>query len=138
MEARLGSEGAKISSKSRTILSLEIQPKLPAGTLVVLQPVADSPLSDNPILQEIQKDGHLSVLANNWEKQELDLAPDTLVGSVKEVTSAPSTIDPETSSPPEATTHSDFNAPPQSAKIKWLVAHFHLDASPLLQRDSCL
>ena len=28
--------------------------------------------------------------------------------------------------------------PPQSAKIKWLVAHFRLNSSPLLQRDSRL
>ena len=121
-EARLGPNGAKITGRSRTILSLQIQPRLPAGTLVLLQPTAESPLGDSPILQEVQEDGSLSVLADNEEQQELDLAPNTFIGSVQEVTPTPSTIDAETSSPPEATTHSDFDALPQSAKIKRLVA----------------
>ena len=47
-------------------------------------------------------------------------------------------MDTETSSPPEATTHVDFDALPQSAKIKWLMAQFRLHDSPLLQRDSHL
>ena len=34
--------------------------------------------------------------------------------------------------------HQDFHALPQSAKIKWLVAHFCLNYSLLLQRDSHL
>ena len=54
------------------------------------------------------------------------------------MTAASSNLDPETSSPPKATTHPDFDALPQSAKIKWLVAHFSLNSSPLLQRDSRL
>ena len=135
-EAHLGTGGAKVSGKSRSIIFLDVWPKLPAGTLVVLQPTSDSTLGNNPILQEVQKDGCLYVLADNWEKQELNLAPDTLVGSVHKGTTAPSTIDPETSPPPEAATHSDFDALPQNAKIKWLVAHFRLDVSPLFQQDA--
>ena len=89
-------------------------------------------------MQEVQADGSLSVLADNLENTEFDLAPDTIIGSVQEVTAAPSTLDPETSHPSEATTHAEFDALPQNKKIKWLVAQFRLDASPLLQRDSRL
>ena len=113
------------------VLSLQLQPHLSAGTLVLIQPAAESPLGDNPILQEVQKDGSLSVLAENVEHQELHLGPDTLIGSVQEVTSALSNLDAETSSPSEATTHSDFDTLPQNAEIKWLVAHFHLNDSNL-------
>ena len=90
------------------------------------------------MLQEVQTDGSLSVLADNLEAPDFDLAPDTVIGSVQEVTATPSTIDPETSPPPEATTHAEFDALPQNKKIKWLVAQFCLDVSPLLQRDSRL
>ena len=74
-------------------------------------------------------------LADNLEAANFDLPPDTVIGSVQEVTATLSTIDPETSPPPEATTHAEFDALPQNEKIKWLVAQFRLDASPLLQRD---
>ena len=127
---------SRSDGRSRAILSLRVRPRLPAGTLVLLQPAVASLLGNNPILQEIQPDGSLSVLADNWETTDLELAPDTLIGSVQEVTTAPSDVDPETSPPPEATTHAEFDALPQSAKIKWLVANFRLDSSPLLQRDS--
>ena len=137
-EARLGEEAVKVGGRSRAILSLRVRPRLSAGTLVLLQPVVASLLGDNPILQEIQADGSLSVLADNLETTDTELAPDTLIGSVQEVTATPSDIDPETSPPPEATTHAEFDALPQNEKIKWLVANFRLDSSPLLQRDSCL
>ena len=119
-------------------MPLQVQPYLSASTLMLLQPTAASSLGDNPILQEVQEDGSLSVLAENDGSQELRLEPDALIGSVQEVTSAHSTLDAETSSPPEATTHVNFDALPQSAKIKWLVAHFRLHDSPLLQQDSHL
>ena len=137
-EARLGEEGVKVSGRSRAILSLWVRPRLPAGTLVLLQPAVASLLGDNPILQEIQADGRLSVLADNLETTDAELAPDTLIGSVQEVTTMLSDIDPETSPPPEATTHAEFDGLPQNEKIKWLVANFRLDFSPLLQRDSRL
>ena len=73
-------------------------------------------LGDNPILQEIQADGSLSILADNLETTD-ELAPDTLIGSVQEVTATPSDMDPETSTPPEATTHAEFDALPQNEKI---------------------
>ena len=46
-----------------------------------------------------------------------------------------SDIEPDTASPPTATTHGEFVALPQCDKIKWLVKQFRLD---LLQRDSQL
>ena len=71
-------------------------------------------LGDNPILQEIQADGSLSILADNLETTDAELAPDTLIGLVQEVATTPSDIDPETSPPPEATTHAEFDALPQN------------------------
>ena len=65
VEAYLGPGGARVSGKSRSILSLDVRLKLPAGTLVVIQPTSDSPLGNNQIIQKVQKDGCLSVLANN-------------------------------------------------------------------------
>ena len=128
----MGEEAVKVGGRSRAILSLRVHPSLPTGTLVLLQPAVASLLGDNPILQEIQADGSLSVLADNWETTDAELAPDTLIGSVQEVTPAPSNIDPDTSPPPEATTHAEFDALPLKEKIKWLVANFRLDSSPLL------
>ena len=137
-EARLGKEAVKVTGRTRVVLPLQVHPQLPAGTLVLLQPTIRSLLGDNPILQEVQPDGSLSVLVDNLETIEQELAPDTPIGSVQEVTSAPSDLDPETSPPPATTTHEEFDALPQNEKIKWLVTHFRLDASPLLQRDSRL
>ena len=91
-------------------------PHLPAGTLVLLQIAVASLLGDNSILQEIRPYGSLSVLADNWEATELELAPSTLVGLVQEVTEGPSDVDSETSPPPEATTHAEFDALPQSCE----------------------
>ena len=102
------------------------------------QPPVDSPLGTNPILQDVQEDGSPSVLAENDNHQELSMEPGAFIGAVREVTSTPSTIDAETSPSPEITTHADFDALPQNAKIKWLVAQFRLHDSPLLQRDSHL
>ena len=105
---------------------------------MLLQPTTRSLLGDNPVLQEVQPDGSLAVLVDNLELEDLHLEPDTIVGSVQEVTAAPSTVDSDMSPSPEATTHEEFDALPQAAKIKWLVAQFRLDSSPLLQRDSRL
>ena len=135
-EACLGTEAIKVAGRTRAILPLQLLPQLPACTVVLLQPTVMSLLGDNPILQEVQPDGSLSVLVDNLETTEQELAPKALIRSVQEVTAAPSDIDLETSPPPEATTHAKFDALPQSAKIKWLVAHFRLNSSPLLQRDS--
>ena len=137
-EAGLGTEALTITGRSRRILSLQLHPQLPAGALVLIQPMVRFLLGDNPILQEVQADGSLSVLADNFETTEFDLAPDTIIKSVQEVTATLSTIDPETSPLPKATTHAEFGALPQNEKIKWLVTQFRLDASPLLQRDSHL
>ena len=138
LEARLGLEGAKIPGRSRAVLPLRVRPYLSACALVLIQPPARSPLGDNPILQEVREDGSLSVLDENDNPQELCMEPEALLGSVQEVTSTPSDVEADTSPPPEASTHKDFDALPQSAKIKWLVAHFRLNDSPLLQRDSHL
>ena len=78
------------------------------------------------------------MLAENDNPQELHLEPEALLGSIQEVTSAPSEVEADTSPPPKASTHKGFDALPQNAKIKWLVAHFRLNDSPLLQRDSHL
>ena len=132
-EARLGKEAVKVTGRTRVILPLQVHPQLPAVTLILLQPTIRSLLGDNPILQEVQPDGSLSVLVDNLETIEQELAPDAPIGSVQEVTSAPSDLDPEMSPPPANTTHEEFDE-----KIKWLVTHIRLDASPLLQRDSHL
>ena len=138
LKARLGPEGAKIPGKSRAVLPVQVRPYLSTGAIVLIQPPAGSPMGDNPILQEVQEDGSLSVLAENNNHRELCMEPEVLVGSVQEVTSTPSDVEADTSPPPEASIHKDFDALPQSAKIKWLVAHFRLNDSPLLQRDSQL
>ena len=78
------------------------------------------------------------MLAKNDDPQELCLESEAFIGSVQEVTSTPSKVEADTSPPPEASTHKDFDALPQNAKIKCLVAHFRLNDSPLLQRDSHL
>ena len=137
-EARLGKEAVKVTGRTHFVLPLQVRPQLPAGTLVLLQPTIRSLLGDNLILQEVQPDGSLSVLVDNLETIEQELAPDIIIGSVQEVTSAPSDLDPERSPPPATTTHEEFDALPQNEKIKWLVTHFRLDASSLLQRDSRL
>ena len=137
-EAHLGTQAVKVAGRTRVILPLQLRPQLPAGAPVLLQPTVKSLLGNNPILQEVQPDGSLSVLVDNLETAEQELAPGALIGSVQEVTSAPYDIDPETSPLPEATTHEEFDALPQSAKIKWFVTHFRLNSSPLLQRDSRL
>ena len=102
--ARVGRTPIKVAKRTRVILPLQVDPPLPAGALVLLQPSAHSLLGDNPILQEVQPDGSLAVLADNLESTEQELAPETLV-SVQEVASAPTTVDPETSPPSEATTN---------------------------------
>ena len=51
-------------------MPLQVQPYLSASTLMLLQPTAASSLGDNPILQEVQEDGSLSVLAENDGSQE--------------------------------------------------------------------
>ena len=117
-------------------MPVQVRPYLSVGALVLIRPPAGSPLGDNPILQEIREDGSLSVLAENDNIQELYMESGALVGSVQEVTSAPSEVEADSSPPPEVSTHQDFDALPQSAKIKWLVAHFQLNESLLLQRDS--
>ena len=137
-EAGLGEEAVKVGGRSCAILSLRVRPCLPAGTLVLLQPAVASLLGDNSILQEIQDDGSLYVLANNMEATDAELDLDTLIGSVQEVTATPWDIDSDTSPPPEATTNAEFDALPQNEKIIWLVANIRLDSSPLLQRDSRL
>ena len=131
----LGKEAFKVTGRTRAILPLRLQPQLPADTLVLLQPTVRSLLGDNPILQEVQTDGSLSVLVDNLETIEQELALETLIGSVQEVTSAPSDLDPNMSPLSAAATHEEFDTLPQNHKIKWLVKQFRLDSSPLLQRD---
>ena len=137
-EARVGKEALTVTGQTRAILPLRLHPQLPTSTLVLLQPKVRSLLGDNPILQEVQTDGSLSVLVDNLETVEQELAPETLVGSVQEVTSAPSDLHPNTSPPPAAVTHEELDALPQDTKIKRLVKQFRLDSSPLLLRDSRL
>ena len=98
-EACLGTEAVKVAGRTCVILPLRLHPQLPAGALVLLQPMVKSLLGDNPILPEVQPDGSLSVLVDNLETTKQELAPEALIGSVQEVTSALSDIDPETSPP---------------------------------------
>ena len=137
-EARSGPRTIKVAGRSHRVLPVQLHPPLPAGALMVLQPMTRSLLGDNPVLHEVQPDGSLAVLADNLELEDHHHEPDTIVGSVQEVTAAPTTVHADTSPPPEVTTHGEFDALPQAAKIKWLVAQFRLDSSPLLQRDSHL
>ena len=102
---------------------------------MLIQPTARSLLGDNPILQEVKADGSLAVLVDNLEFSDVDLEPGTLIGSVREVTAAQTIVHADNSPTPEATTHAEFDALPQSEKIKWLVTQFRLDAAPVLQRD---
>ena len=132
VEARSSPTTTRIKGRSRHTLSLQLEPPLPAGALVLLQPTACSILGDNPILQEVQPDGSL---ADNLECADIDLGPGALVGSVQEVITAPATTQADDSPPPQASTHSEFNALPQAEKIKWLVTQFRLDDAPTLQRD---
>ena len=125
----------RVEGKSGYVLPVQLEPPLPAGALVLLQPTTRSLLGDNPILQEVQADGSLSVLVDNLECKDVDLEPGTLVGSVQEVTTTPATLHSGNSPPPEAATHAQFDALPQDEKIKWLVTQFHLDEAPALQRD---
>ena len=137
-EARVGEDTLRIAGRTRSILPFQLHPPLPAGTLVLLQPTVKALLGDNPVLQEVQTDGRISVLIDNLETVDQELPADTLIGSVQEVKANPSDIDPETTSSPTAATHGEFDALPQRDKIKWLVKQFRLDSSPLLQRDSQL
>ena len=125
----------RIEGRSRCILPVRLEPPLPAGALVLLQPTAQSLLGDNPVLQEVRADGNLAVLVDSLEIGDVDLEPGTLVGSVQEVTTTLTTIHTDSSPPPEAATHAEFDALPQDEKIKWLVAQFRLDDAPVLQRD---
>ena len=49
---------------------------------MLLQPAVASLLGDNPTLQEIQADGSLSILDDNMEATDAELASDTLIGNV--------------------------------------------------------
>ena len=86
VEARSGPTIQRVEGKTRYVLPVQLEPSLPAGALVLLQPTVRSLLGDNPILQEVQADGSLSVLVDNLECEDVDLKPGTLVGSVQEVT----------------------------------------------------
>ena len=135
VEARSGPEARRIEGRSRSVLPVRLEPPLPAGALVLLQPTARSLLGHNPVLQEVPANGSLAVLVDNLECGDVDLEPGALVGSVQEVTTTPTTIHTDNSPPPEASTHAEFDALPQDEKIKWLVTQFRLDEAPELQRD---
>ena len=128
-EARSGPEVRRIEGRSRCVLPVKLKPPLPAGALVLLQPTVRSLLGANPVLQQVQPDGSLAVLVNNLECEDVDLEPDTLVGSVQEVTATLTTVQADSSPPPEATTHAEFDTLPQDEKIKWLVTQFRLSSS---------
>ena len=134
VEARSGPKVSRIEGRSHCVLPVQLEPPLPAGALVLLQPTERSLLGDNPVLQEVRADGSLAVLVDNLECGDVDLEPGALVGSVQEVTT-PTTIHADNSPPPEASTHVEFDALPQDEKIKWLVTQFRLDEAPVLQRD---
>ena len=88
-EAGSGPEAGRIEGRSRSVLPVQLKPPLPAGALVLLQPTAWSLLGNNPILQEVRSDGSLALLVDNLDYGDVDLEPDTLVGSVQEVTATP-------------------------------------------------
>ena len=135
VEARSGPKIQRVEDKTHYILPVQLEPSLPAGALVLLQPTVRSLLGDNPILQEVRADGSLSVLVDNLECKDVDLEPGTLVGSIQEVNATPAALHSDNSPPPEAARHAEFNALPQKEKIKWLVTQFCLDGAPALQRD---
>ena len=137
-EVRSDSKTRKVAGRSRFVLFVQPKPPLPAGALVLLQLTACSLLGDNPIMDEVQADCSLTVLVDNLEYEDVYIEPDTVIGSVQDVTATPTTVHADDSSPPEAATHEEFDALPQDARFKWLVAQFRLDSSPLLQRDSRL
>ena len=115
-EARSGPRAIEVAGRSRRVLSVRLHPPLPSGALVLSQPTTRSLLGDNPVLQEVQQDGSIAVLADNLELEDHHLEPDTIVGSVHEVTWATTTIDADTSPPLEATTHGEFDALPLLTK----------------------
>ena len=67
VEARSRPMVQRVEGKTRCVLPLQMEPPLPAGALVLIQPTVRSLLGDNPILQEVQADGSLSVLVDNLE-----------------------------------------------------------------------
>ena len=160
--ARMGID--QIHSRSHAVLSLQVQTRLPAGTLVLLQPTADSLLVDDPILQEVQPDGSLLVLTDHldftsllWTSwlacSNLSLGtsshPLSLDKGKQEVSSTfPSASEPMTSSssPSNAgpanslltsvpSMHAVFNALIQNDTVKWIVKHFCLHDSEVAQGD---
>ena len=135
LEARSGPTLQRVEGKTRCVLPIRLEPSLPTGALVLIQPTVRSLLGDNPILQEVQLHGSLSVMIDNLECEDVNLKPGTLVGSVQEVTATPAALHADNSPSPEAATHAEFDALPQKEKIKWLVMQFCLDEAPALQRD---
>ena len=135
VEARSGPTIQRVEGKTHCVLPVRLEPSLQVGALVLNQPTVRSLLGDNPILQEVQADGSMSVLVDNLECEDVDLKPGTLVGSVQEVTATPAVLHSDNSPPLEAATHAEFDALPQKGKIKWLVTQFRLDEAPALQRD---
>ena len=99
MEVRSGPTSQRIEGKTRCVLPVRLEPSLPAGALVLIQPTVRSLLGDNPILQEVQADGSLSVMVDNLECEDVDLKPGTLVGSVQEVTATPAVLHSDNSPP---------------------------------------
>ena len=75
VEARSGPTIQRVEGKTRCVLPVRLEPSLPAGALVLLQPTVRSLLGDNPILQEVQANGSLSVLVDNLECEDVDLIP---------------------------------------------------------------
>ena len=112
VKARSGPKARRIKGRSLCVLPVQLEPPLPAGVLVLLQPTARSLLGDNPVLQEVRADGSLAVLVDNLECGDVDLEPGALVRSVQEVTTTLTTIHADNSPPPEGSTHADFDTLP--------------------------
>ena len=71
--AKVGHTPVKVAKRTRVILPLQVKPPLPAGALVLFQPADHSLLGDNPIIQEVQSDRSLAVLADNLETTDQEL-----------------------------------------------------------------
>ena len=140
----------KIDGRTRTIVSLRVEPPLPPGHTVVFRPSTSSGLGPHAILQDVSSDSTISVIWDNISLDPIHIAGHTHVGALQaaqETEEDLSSVQVERGSHPPSrpatkttgdrpvTSQSDFEALAQGEKIKWLVKNFRLRESELLERD---